>query len=159
MLYRTDLKVKYYDIEQELILKYNQQEPVNKEECKEEDYYTLEDITDICTKLYLDEYVTVFNAENIFDDIIDMSMKALFDIMLLNNEFKEVVDQCYQILIKNRNVDLNNNQFFLVFVLFFQKDLFYKIHPCICQQLINNHIDTTLLDAFKLDAMNVINTI
>ena len=75
-MYKTDFKVKYHDIEQELIEK-------NKSTCE----YDNQDILDICEKLYRDEFISVFDAENIYDDKIDIGMKYVYNKLILNKEF------------------------------------------------------------------------
>ena len=82
-MYNTQFKVKYNDIETELVEKLN-----NKETTE----YNLEDVSDICSKLYRDELMTVFDVHNIFDDKLDQGMKNIYQIMIRNEKFKQITD-------------------------------------------------------------------
>ena len=126
-MYNTDFKVKYYDIEQELIFRLdnkteikntdtntnNNEEPDNTsleedsqdkgeelEEGKgEEDYeYTSDDIITICDKLYRDELLSVFYAESILDDKLDKNMQYVLEQMNSNPEFKAIFDETKNLL-------------------------------------------------------------
>ncbi len=124
-MYNTAFKVKYYDIEQELIFKLknktelknnNNEEPDNysieedgkreereegeeREEEGEDDYeYTSEDIITICDKLYRDELLSVFYAESIIDDKLDNNMSYALDQMNSNPDFKTIFDEIKHLL-------------------------------------------------------------
>ena len=118
-MYNTAFKVKYYDIEQELIFKLknktelkhnnnnNNEEPNNhsieeeerEEEEGEDDYeYTSEDIITICDKLYRDELLSVFYAESIIDEKLDKNMQYVLDQLNSNPEFKYIFDETKHLL-------------------------------------------------------------
>jgi hypothetical protein len=159
-MYNTNINIQYFNIEQELIKKYYKEKKDYKSELENKnEEYTIKDIEDICTKLYMDEYTSVFNAKNIYDDSIDIEMKTLYEIMILNNDFKAIIDDCFNILSNHPVIEININQYYMIFVLFFQKDLFYKIHKCICSQLLNNNIDSDLLQDFRIYALQSIKNI
>jgi hypothetical protein len=118
-MYNTAFKVKYYDIEQELIFKLknkselknnnNNEEPDNhsieeeeeeeEEERAQDDYeYTSEDIITICDKLYRDELLSVFYAESIIDEKLDKNMQYVLDQLNSNPEFKYIFDETKHLL-------------------------------------------------------------
>ena len=126
-MYNTAFKVKYYDIEQELIFKLknktelknnnnnnknnknnnnNNEEPDNysiqegeEGEEGEDDYeYTSEDIITICDKLYRDEILSVFYAESIIDDNLDKNMQYVLDELNSNPEIKYIFDETKHLL-------------------------------------------------------------
>jgi len=124
-MYNTAFKVKYYDIEQELIFKLknktelknnNNEEPDNysieedgkreereegeeREEEGEDDYeYTSEDIITICDKLYRDELLSVFYADSIMDDKLDKNMQYVLEQLNSNPEFKYIFDETKHLL-------------------------------------------------------------
>ena len=67
MSYNTQFKVKYNDIEQELIHKLKNKTPEEYEENSDEEHeYSTQDVLDICNKLYRDELLSVFEAEDVF---------------------------------------------------------------------------------------------
>ena len=60
-----------------------------EEEQSDEDYkYNRKDITYICEKLYRDELLEVFGAETIDDPKMDEGIKAIFEKLIKNEEFK-----------------------------------------------------------------------
>uniref|UniRef100_A0A6C0KPA2 Uncharacterized protein n=1 Tax=viral metagenome TaxID=1070528 RepID=A0A6C0KPA2_9ZZZZ len=130
-MYNTNFKVKYKDIEKELTKKNS---------------YNIEDIQNICDKLYRDELCSVFYAEDIIDDKIDEGYKTIYGKMILNPEFKNVVFELKNIVIKNNtSIEDNHDLDFLILLSLFSKDMFYITHKCICQQLTLEKIDDILL--------------
>jgi hypothetical protein len=106
-MYDTKFIVRYHDIQEELVLILKKEEeergvPV------EYDQYSSQDILDICNKLYRDELSSVFYAEDIMDDKIDKGMKTVFDIMLVNPDFKAIIDKMKELLLlrESKNVEL-----------------------------------------------------
>jgi hypothetical protein len=141
MMYNTDYQVKYYFIKNELLNK-----------LKEQDYkYNEEDIDLICNKLYCDEYVSVFNASSIFDDIIDINMRKIYNLIITHIKFKQLIDVInseltnkYNYIINNDEVDDVDNKYF-IFISLFKCDTFYLIHQIICTFLTRQYIDNDLL--------------
>jgi len=165
-MYNTDYKVKYYDIEQELLFNLKHKlstfnETCAKEETCEEDLdyeYTPDDILTICDKLYCDEILSVFYAESILDDTLNKSMRDVFEIMISNQEFKTILDETKHGLYMCRldhNTHLtetettNSNYDFIVLLTLFSQPFFHLMHKCICQQLTIGLIDNVLLDELK----------
>jgi hypothetical protein len=151
-MYDTKFIVKYHDIQEDLniILK------------EKEDQYSSQDILDICNKLYRDELCSVFYAEDIIDDKIDKGMQTVFDIMLVNPDFKAIIDKKKELLLlkETKNVELglelesdtinlesvNLDAVNLEILLtLFSENIFYITHKCICQQITTGRIDTELL--------------
>jgi len=159
-MYNTYFKVKYHDIEQELILKLT-----NKTEDEPEvNEYSSQDILDICDKLYRDELCSVFYAENIIDNKIDQGMKYVFEKMIINSDFKSIIDLmkellCFNdspILTEEQKTNLNDNSDFIIILTLFSQPIFYITHKCICQQLAVELIDNDLLDELKKQTIKVL---
>ena len=164
-MYDTKFIVRYHDIQEELDL-------ILKKEEEEEKYdqYSSQDILDICNKLYRDELCSVFYAEDIMDDKIDKGMRTVFDIMLVNPDFKAIIDKMKELLLlrESKNLELelelesesdtvnlesvnldtiNLDTINLEILLtLFSENIFYITHKCICQQITTGHIDTDLLE-------------
>ena len=164
-MYDTKFIVRYHDIQEELVL-------ILKKEEEEEKYdqYSSQDILDICNKLYRDELCSVFYAEDIMDDKIDKGMRTVFDIMLVNPDFKAIIDKMKELLLlrESKNLELelelesesdtvnlesvnldtiNLDTINLEILLtLFSENIFYITHKCICQQITTGHIDTDLLE-------------
>ena len=163
-MYDTKFIVRYHDIQEELVL-------ILKKDNEVDHYqYSSQDILDICNKLYRDELCSVFYAEDIMDDKIDKGMKTVFDIMLVNPDFKAIIDKMKELLLlrESKNVELelesesesdtinlesvnlesvNLDTINLEILLtLFSENIFYITHKCICQQITTGHIDTDLLE-------------
>jgi hypothetical protein len=151
-MYDTKFIVKYHDIQEDLniILK------------EKEDQYSSQDILDICNKLYRDELCSVFYAEDIIDDKIDKGMQTVFDIMLVNPDFKAIIDKKKELLLlketKNLELGLDSGSDTInldavnldvinleILLTLFSENIFYITHKCICQQITIGRIDTELL--------------
>lgn len=152
MSYNTQFTVKYNDIEKELIHKLKNKTPEEYEENSDEEHeYSSEDVLDICNKLYRDELISVFGADDLVDDKIDLGMKYVFEKMSINTEFHKIIEEMTQICIntflKNEEIDeqklLDIKQ--LITITLFSQDIFYITHKCICQQIEVGTIDNDLL--------------
>ena len=154
-MYNTQFKVKYNDIETELVEKLNNTETTE---------YNLEDVSDICSKLYRDELMTVFDVHYILDDRIDKGMKNVYEIMMANEKFLKIaydVEETYlQEFIQSQNkgeadkpeaAEADQEKRFkqLLLMILFSQDIFYIMHKCICQQIELNIINDDLLVALK----------
>ena len=158
-MYDTKFIVRYHDIQEELVL-------ILKKDNEVDHYqYSSQDILDICNKLYRDELCSVFYAEDIMDDKIDKGMRTVFDIMLVNPDFKAIIDKMKELLLlresknlelelelesesdtvnlESVNLDTINLEILLTL---FSENIFYITHKCICQQITTGHIDTDLLE-------------
>ena len=156
-MYNTQFKVKYNDIETELVEKLNNTETTE---------YNLEDVSDICSKLYRDELMTVFDVHYILDDRIDKGMKNVYEIMMANSNFKQLAydlkETYLQEFIQSQNkvaaeadqieaAEADQEKRFkqLLLMILFSQDIFYIMHKCICQQIELNIINDDLLVALK----------
>ena len=147
-MYNTQFKVKYNDIKEELTHKLKL--PEYKETSDEEYEYTIEDILDICDKLYRDELLSVFDAEDIMDDKVDNGLRYVYDIMMKNEKFKEIIDEMTRLYISD-DVSLEQQETMkqIIIISLFSQQLFHIIHKCICQQFDKGEIDETLLVELK----------
>jgi hypothetical protein len=170
-MYNTQFKVKYHDIEEELVLKLKDKTPkeydpkVNEDsdENSDEEYeYSSQDVLDICNKLYIDELISVFNAENILDDKIDLGMKYVFDKMSMNPECNTIIEEMTQIALKifSPNNDYDEQKIHdlkqLIMLTLFSQDIFYITHKCICQQIELGIIDNELLVQLKSHSIDIL---
>jgi len=164
-MYNTQFKVKYNDIKEELILKLKDKTEKEKEEDSDDEYeYSSQDVIDICHKLYIDEFISVFNAENILDDKIDLGMKYVFDKMCMNPEFKIIIEEMSQIALKtfSPNNDYDEQKLLdlkqLIILTLFSQQTFYIMHKCVCQQIELGTIDNELLVQLKAHSIDVLKT-
>jgi len=170
-MYNTQFKVKYHDIEEELVLKlkdkpekeYDPKVNENSHDPEVIEYeYSSQDVLDICNKLYIDEFISVFNAENILDDKIDLGMKYVFDKMSMNPEFKTIIEEMSQIAIniflpnyehdEQKLLDLKQ----LITLTLFSQQTFYIMHKCVCQQIELGIIDNELLVQLKEHSIDIL---
>ncbi len=165
--YNTDFKVKYHDIKEELTWKLKNKTPEELELNPDPEYeYSNQDILDICDKLYRDELVSVFYADDILDDKIDIGMKYVLEKMMLNNDLKLIFDELKKFIMMSDVEDLSEQeqQYFtqnfnlMIILTFFKKDIFYLFHKCICQQLTLGTVDANLLDELKKNTIDSIKT-
>ena len=146
-MYNTGFIVKYHDIKEELLEKNKNNNFIE---------YSEEDILDMCSKLYRDELTSVFYAENITDDKIDQGIKEISEKMLTNLHFNEMMIELrvqFQSYMATIFMDLDNNNSnnidFIIFLTLFSDNIFYIMHKCICQQILDGKIDTDLLLELK----------
>ena len=189
IMYNTDFKVKYYDIEQELLFKLlnksdnqntsdneytseNTSDNDNTSDNEKDNEYTSDDIITICDKLYRDEVLSVFYAESILDDKLDKNMQDILDQMICNPDFKKMVDETTHLL-HRQNLDQtrpmpiieeeenpeNNDGYLFVLLMLFSQTIFHITHKCICQQLTTGTIDKNLLSDLKTHLFEVLHTI
>jgi hypothetical protein len=156
MSYNTQFKVKYNDIEKELIHKLKNKTPEEYEENPDEEHeYSAEDVLDICNKLYRDELLSVFGADDFVDDKIDLGMKYVFEKMCTNTEFHKIIEEmtqlCINTFLQNEQIDeqklLDLKQ--MIIITLFSQHVFYITHKCVCQQIEVGTIDDELLVELK----------
>lgn len=140
MSYDTNIDVKYFNIYKELTHK-------KEKDAENTNEYSLEDILDICNKLYIDEFSSVFYAENIFDDKIDIGMRNILKLMKENKEFISFLEEIHEKLFGyDKNIDHDNNEQndedkqYYVFLSLFNYETFHLIHKIIC-----SHIKTSII--------------
>ena len=164
-MYDTKFIVRYHDIQEELVLILKKEEEEERGVPVEYDQYSSQDILDICNKLYRDELCSVFYAEDIMDDKIDKGMRTVFDIMLVNPDFKAIIDTMKELLLlrESKNVELESESDTVnlesvnlesvnldtinleILLTLFSENIFYITHKCICQQITTGHIDIELI--------------
>lgn len=153
-MYNTQFKVKYNDIETELINKL--------QNVSNESDYNSEDVLDICSKLYKDELLSVFNAENLVDDKIDKSITYVYDTMMLNEKFKILISDLEKIWLQYFVEDKNDEEQYsikqYILMALFSQDIFYVTHKCICQQIEQGNIDDELLVELRLKSTELLQT-
>jgi hypothetical protein len=169
MSYNTKFKVKYNDIEKELINKLKHKTLEEYEKNPDEEYeYDNQDIIDICSKLYRDELLSVFEAEDLVDEKIDKGMIYVYDIMMKNEAFKDIILKMENVFTEtfytNEQLEeddpekINRKESFkqLCLISFFSQDMFYNMHKCICQQIEVGHIDEELLVELRKLSIDVL---
>jgi Mg2+/Co2+ transporter CorC len=152
-MYNADFKVKYFDIKEELMIS-----------LKHDNVVTTQDIIDICDKLYTDELISVFYADSILDDKIDIGMKCIKEIMMENSEFKSMIEEIslqdliFKLLeLPNTGLPFIKEDIFdIICCMLFSEQLFYLLHQCICHQLKNTIIPEYLLLELKNKITNIL---
>ena len=128
-----------------------------EEEQSDEDYkYNRKDITYICEKLYRDELLEVFGAETIDDPKMDEGIKAIFEKLIKNEEFKTFLVEMNG-LISDPNTaktetelaNLKRNTDYLIFITLFSQKMFYLTHRCLCQMLTLGHVEADMMELLK----------
>ena len=157
-MYNTKFKVKYNDIEKELL---------SQEDLVKQYNYSSQDIMDICNKLYRDEFLSVFGLEYFENDKINAMLTIIYDKMMTNMEFKKIIDDillfCCKDPFLNTNVSLDDKKDeeekeikkHIILTTLFSQHLFYITHKCICQQLELGTIDNELLLELKTHSIDI----
>ena len=159
-MYNTKFKVKYNDIEKELL---------SQEDLVKQYNYTSQDIMDICNKLYRDEFLSVFGLEYFENDKINEMITIVYDKMMTNMEFKQIIDDILDILqfcckepflninmpLKKEKEEEEEIKKQIIVTTLFSQHLFYITHKCICQQLELGTIDNELLVELKTHSIDI----
>jgi len=163
MSYNTQFKVKYHDIEQELIHKLKNKTPEEYDENPDEEHeYSSEDVIDICDKLYRDEFLSVFGAEDLIDEKMDNGINYVYNIMMTNENIKQIIDEMANL---TTNEFDKTNQFSdeqhknikkLLLISLFSQNLFHITHKCICQQIEVGTIDNELLVELRKHSIDLL---
>ena len=138
--------------------------PQDYEDNSDEEFeYSSQDILDICNKLYRDEFLSVFDAENLSDNKIDEGMKYIFDIMVTNKKFNEIIieitHKLKEFYLKNEEVSNEKLDHLkqLIIMSLFSQNIFYITHKCICQHIESGTIDEELLIKLRKHSIDIIN--
>ena len=152
-MYNTKFKVKYNDIEKELL---------SQEDLVKQYNYSSQDIMDICNKLYRDEFLSVFGLEYFENDKINAMIAIVYDKMMTNIEFKQIIDDIIEFCCKdsflNTTLSLEEEKEIkkqIVVTSLFSQHLFYITHKCICQQIEWGTIDKCLLVELKTHSIDI----
>ena len=129
-MYNFDFKVKYREIENELLAKIEGGETE----------YDKDDVELICDKLYRDELTSVLGLENNIDTVIT----ELWQLMTINDSFMNLVN------LYKTNLGYSNLLYSDFFALMFNFDLFHIVHKCICSQYPNKTMSDELLNELSL---------
>ena len=149
-MYNTKFQVKYNDIEKELM---------SKIELDKECSYSCRDVLDVCNKLYRDEFLSVFGLEYFENDKINNMIANVYDKMMTNIEFKEIIDNisnfCFKdfFLKKEENEESIKKQ--IILTTLFSQNLFFITHKCVCQQIELGTIDKDLLVELKTHSIDI----
>lgn len=162
-MYNTQFKVKYNEIEDELLHKLKDKTPEEYVENPDEEHeYSSQDVLDICNKLYRDELLSVFGAEDLSDDNIDKGMLYVFENMMMNDNFKEIINEMETILInsflKTEEVtpEKQDSLKYLLLLTLFSQHLFHITHKCICQQIETGIIHNDLLIQLRKHSSDIV---
>lgn len=173
-MYNIQFKVKYNDIETELINKLNNKTGYHGEHsddpnsAKESDInendneYDSQDVLDICSKLYRDELLSVFGAEELMDEKIDKGMKYVCEIMMKNDKFQKLICELEEIyfkeILKEETSSSGKQDSIkqLILIILFSQDVFHITHKCICQQIELSTIDEELLVELRKKTMELL---
>ena len=92
------------------------------------------------------------------DDKIDKGLKYIFELMLVNPDFKAVIDKIKALIhLKNKDyvkesmnletAELETAELETLEIIFilFSENIFYLTHKCICQQITTEHIDNEII--------------
>ena len=128
-----------------------------EEEQADEDYkYNRKDITYICEKLYRDELLEVFCAESIDDPKMDEGIKAIFEKLIKNEEFKTFLVEMNGLIsdpttakTETELANLKRNTDYLIFITLFSQKMFYLTHRCLCQMLTLGHVEADMMELLK----------
>ena len=160
-MYNTKFQVKYYNIEKELLSNINLVEEYQYQ-------YSPQDVLDICNKLYRDELLSVFDLEFFEDDKMNEMIKNVYNTLMINIEFKKIIDEILQfsfkdffldkmedfpLNLKKEREDTIKKQ--IILTTLFSQHLFYITHKCICQQLEVGTIDNELLLELKTHSIDI----
>ena len=158
-MYNTQFKVKYHDIEQELIYKLKNKTIEDTNDTLDEEYeYTCNDILNICSKLYKDELLSAFCIDDLDNDKLNKAMTYVYDIITLNEQFKSIINDMSQFFKSETN---DNKQYTesinnVMFMSLFSQTTFYITHQCICQQIEQGTISNDLLVKLRQHSVNLL---
>ena len=164
-MYKTDFIVRYRDIENELMKRFDddikeqskeeQSDDETVDESVDEDY-TREDVTCICDKLYRDELLSVFDADSLEDPKMDSNIKMLFEHLIKHDVFIHFLEELRAKVMDKSNVKTEQEQFNykqntdnLIFMTMFSQQIFYLSHQCICKMLANEQVNNELIGELK----------
>ena len=159
-MYKTDFIVRYRDIENELMKRFDDNIKAQAKEEQshddEDEDYTREDVTCICDKLYRDELLSVFDADSLEDPKMDSNIKMLFEHLIKHDVFIQFLEELSPKVMDKSKVKTEQEQFnfkrntdYLIFITMFSHQLFYLTHQCICKMLVNEHVGDELIGELK----------
>lgn len=147
-MYNTKIIVKYKDIANELLYKINNSKD-------DEESYTEDDVETICERLYHEEFLAVFDADDFIDDKIDSEMKELKELLYNNDKFNNMVNECFAKHKHEYECDEKEQQFENtmfkdgLFYSMFSYKLFDVSHKIVSQLMETEDFDESLLEPIK----------
>lgn len=124
--------------------------------------YTRKDVTYICEKLYRDELLSVFGAESVDDPEMDKGIRAIFEALIANDEFKQLLVELNALLLdlssaKNETeiANLKRNTDYLIFLTLFSQQAFYLTHKCLCQMITLGKVLPDMMNQLKQRALKI----
>lgn len=129
--YDFSINIKYHEIYNELKEKYK------SEKINDDELYSIEDINDICNRLYIEEYLAAFKSDNLVDDTIDITSRQIYNILMTFSR----IEDFFKSLNSWRNTFYNINHcqcqeqkqeqeqdYYDIFLMLFCSELFYITH-------------------------------
>lgn len=93
--------------------------------------------------IYNYDLLMIFNLQDFLEEVINEKIKQLYKIMITSFEFRKfIVD------LKN-NMNYDNENSILCFMMLFSYDNLYLFYPCICEFLEKGNITIDKLEAIK----------
>ena len=161
-MYNTNFKVKYYNIEQDLLNKLKvtpfEEHYINYHDSDINEYgYTKKDVLTICDKLYRDELLSVFGLNEIDNETLFRSMSYVYNIIITHHKLNEIINEIKNILtngIFGDKIVVQEHYTQLLIITLFSYNTFYITHKCICQYIQFNTIDDNLLVEIRTQLIN-----
>lgn len=145
-MYNTKVEVKYQSIENELIDKIKTSKTENKE-----NEYTEQEVYSICSDLYRNELLKVFELESIYNNNkMEKCFSYVLSVMIVNENFKNFLDENVEFIKNTFMYEKKEERMYDIILTFlFSQQLFYITHRCIIQQMENGFIDENLLNELR----------
>jgi hypothetical protein len=99
--------------------------------------------------IYNYDLLMIFNLQDFLEEIINEKINKLHDLMIKNEEIKQLVTEL--------TISLNQNDTTIGFMLFFSYDNLSLFYPCICEFLEKGIISDDKLNPLKNNIFNYIN--
>jgi hypothetical protein len=99
--------------------------------------------------IYNYDLLMIFNLQDFLEEIINEKINKLHDLMIKNEEIKQLVTEL--------TISLNQNDTTIGFMLFFSYDNLSLFYPCICEFLEKGMISDDKLNPLKNNIFNYIN--
>ena len=99
--------------------------------------------------IYNYDLLMIFNLQDFLEEIINEKISQLHDLMIKNEEIKQLVTEL--------TISLNQNDTKIGFMLFFSYDNLHLFYPCICEFLEKGIIGGDKLNPLKNNIFNYIN--
>jgi hypothetical protein len=135
-MYNTDAKVKYKEIEVQLVKNLN----------NGEDSYDINGVRDICHEIFNHELLLVFGVNNIDDPQLAENISKVWNRIKDYKPFLEVLKKCKLHIFLTMSDILDDD---IGFVTMFSYSSFHILHKCIVSYLTTTEIPQEHLDSLK----------